>query len=328
MSANQARWGPRLSRNWPVIERWIRMLSIATIATIGVAYLAIHIAISPAIGIDGRVYAAAAQAWLTGGDPWSVEVQGISLAAPPPSLILAAPLALLPDGLAGPASILIAAMAAVAAIRLTGAGWWWLLSIPVVEGVFVGSLDPLAVALAVLALSAGRPRRRPFAAGLAVLAKIYAIVPSIALGKRDAVLGGFAAIALTAPFLPWQRYVEILPELETLLASQAGNGIGSPWATPWLVPPTMLALVLLGRRDGAWLLVPALWPSSQAHYSVFMLPVGSPVLALVFLAPVPASAAVAVIALAVVRGFQRRLDPLSWLPERVRQRCHTLENRP
>lgn len=230
---------------------------------------------------------------------------------------MAAPLALLPGDLIGPASMLIAAIAAVLAVRMTRAGWWWLLSIPVVEGVFVGSLDLVAVSLAIWALKVDQPRWRLVGASLSVLAKLYAIVPAVALGRRNAVLAGVGALVVTAPFLPWQRYVELAPELTTILARQAGNGIGSPWSIPWLVPPTIIALVMLGRRDGAWLLIPALGPASQAHYGVFMLPVGSPVLALVSLAPVPASAAVAVIALSIVRGAQHRLDPWSWLPERM-----------
>lgn len=307
-----------MTLDWPFIRRWIRWIAIAIIIAFGVGYLVIHVAVSPAMSFDGRLYAAAAREWLQGGDPWSVHVQGITLAAPPPSLIMAAPLAVLPEDLVGPASIAIAAAAAVLAVRLAGVGWWWLLSIPVVEGVFVGSLDLAAVTLAIWALQADRPRWRLVGASLSVLAKLYAIVPAVALGRRGAVLAGFGALVVTAPFLPWQRYLELLPELPALLARQTGNGIGSPWSVPWLVPPTILALVMLGRRDGAWLLIPALWPASQAHYGVFMIPVGSPVLALVSLAPVPASAAVAVIALAIVRAAQHRLDPWSWLPERLR----------
>jgi hypothetical protein len=309
-----------MTLDWPFIRRWIRWLAIVVIVLVGVGYLVIYVSLSPAMGFDGRLYAAAAREWLQGGDPWSVQVQGLSLAAPPPSLVMAAPLALLPEDLAGPVSIGLAAVAAVLAVRMTGVGWWWLLSIPVVEGVFVGSLDLVAVTLTIWALRAERPRWRLVGASLSVLAKIYAIVPAIALGRRSAMLAGVGALVVTAPFLPWQRYIDSLPELTAVLVRQAGDGVGSPWSVPWLVPPTILALVMLGRRDGAWLLIPALWPASQAHYSVFMIPVGSPVLALVFLTPVPASAAVAVIALAIVRGFQRRLDPWSWLPERVRRR--------
>jgi hypothetical protein len=309
-----------MTLDWPFIRQWIRWIAIAIVVAFGVGYLVIHVSLSPALGFDGRLYAAAAREWLQGGDPWSVQVEGISLAAPPPSLVMAAPLALLPEDLAGPVSIGLAAVAAVLAVRMTGVGWWWLLSIPVVEGVFVGSLDLVAVTLTIWALRAQRPRWRLVGASLSVLAKIYAIVPAVALGRRRAVLAGVGALVVTAPFLPWQGYINSLPELTAVLARQAGGGVGSPWSIPWLVPPTIIALVLLGRRDGAWLLIPALWPASQAHYGVFMLPVGSPVLALVSLAPVPAAAAVAVIALAVVRCAQRRLDPWSWLPERLRRR--------
>lgn len=307
-----------MTLDWPFIRRWIRWIAIAIVVAFGVGYLVIHVSRSPAMGFDGRLYAAAAREWLQGGDPWSVQVQGIGLAAPPPSLVMAAPLALLPEDLVGPVSIGIAAVAAVLAVRMTGVGWWWLLSIPVVEGVFVGSLDLVAVTLTIWAVRAERPRWRLVGASLSVLAKIYAIVPAAALGRRSAVLAGVAALVVTAPLLPWQRYLELLPELTAVLGRQAGEGIGSPWSVPWLVLPTILALAMLGRRDGAWLLIPALWPASQAHYSVFMIPVGSPVLALVSLAPVPASAAVAVIALAIVRAAQHRLDPWSWLPERFR----------
>jgi hypothetical protein len=298
---------------------WLYRVAITCIVVFGIGYLAVHLAVSPAVSFDGRLYAAAARAWLEGGDPWSVEIEGIRLAAPPPSLLVAAPFALLPPELVGPATVGVAAVCAVLAVRMARVGWWWLLSIPVLEGVLVGSSDLLAVALMIWALRAGASRPQSVGAAIAVLAKLYAIVPAVLLGRRSAVVAGVVALAVTAPFVPWPRYLELSTELGARLAEQAGNGVGSPWAMPWLVPPTLLALLALGRRDGAWLLVPALWPATQVHYSVFMLPVGSPVLALVTLLPVPAPAAVAVIALAVVRASQHRLDPWSWLPDRWRR---------
>jgi hypothetical protein len=299
--------------------RWLRLLTIAAICGVGIGYLVAHLAISPALSFDGRLYAAAARAWLEGADPWSVEIDGIGFAAPPSALLAAAPLAMLPPELVGPVTVTLAAVCAVIAIRLARAGWWWLLSIPVLEGVLVGSLDLLVAALLIWAVRGTASRPRLVGASVAVLAKVYAIVPALALGHRRIVFAGVLALALTAPILPWRRFIELSPELWARLVEQAGQGMGSPWVTPWLVPPTIVALVVIGRRDGAWLLVPALWPATQVHYSVFMIPVGSPVLAAVILLPLPAPAALAVIALALVRGWQRRLDPWSWVPDRWRR---------
>ncbi|MBF8289555.1 MAG: hypothetical protein HW391_523 [Chloroflexi bacterium] len=293
----------------------LRWVAIGGIMAVGLGYLLIHLAVSPALSIDGRVYAAAARAWLEGGDPWAVAVQDIRLTAPPPSLLAALPLALLAPEAAGGVSVLIALVAAMAAVRVARVGWWWLLSIPVLEGVLVGSFDLLALAL-VLGAIRGRSGWGALGAAIATLAKLYAIVPAIFLGRRGAVIAGLVALVATIPLLPWELYLQQLPEISARLIQQAGDGIGSPWATPWLVPPTVLALVLIGRRDGAWLLIPALWPATQVHYSVFMLPVGSPILALVTLLPVPAPAAVAVIALAIARAIQHRVDPWSWIPNR------------
>lgn len=294
-----------------------RGIAIGVVAVVGLGYLVVHLALSsPALGFDGRLYAAAARAWLQGGDPWAVQIEGLALAAPPTVLPMAAPLALLPTALVGPVSIVLAGIFAVIAVRLARVGWWWLLSIPVLEGVLVGSLDMPAIALIVWTLDGSTSSSRLIGAAGAMFAKLYAVVPAVLIGRRSVAVTSVLVVVVSAPFLPWAEYVHRLPELTARLVEQAGNGVGSPWATPWLVPPTIAALVALGRRDGAWLMVPALWPATQVHYSVFMLPVGSPVLALVFLAPVPAPAAVAVIALAIVRGFQGRLDPWSWVPDR------------
>jgi len=293
----------------------LRGTAIGIVVMVGLGYAVVHLG-APAFSIDGRVYAEAARTWLEGGDPWATEVQGLSLAAPPTVLLVATPLALLPSALIGLVSVAIAATCAVIAVRLARVGWWWLLTIPVVEGVMVGSLDLLAVALMIWALRSEGGRARLVGVAVAVLAKPYALLPAIALGRRSVVLAGALAVIVTAPFLPWPRYIAEFSALSRLLVQQAGNGIGSPWATPILLPPTIVALVILGRRDGSWLLVPALWPATQVHYSVFMIPVGSPVLALVSLAPVPAPAAVAVMALAIVRWTQGQLDPWSWVPDR------------
>lgn len=229
---------------------------------------------------------------------------------------MAAPIGILPPAWHGPASILLASASAVVLVLLTGARWWWLLSIPLLETAFVGSFDALVVLLVLVAVRKGRSRWNLVAAAIAPLGKIYALIPMALLGRRSAVAAGVITLAITALVLPWQRYIELLPVLGDRGLAQAGGGVGSPWSTPILLLPTFLAVIALGKRDGAWLIVPALWPATQVHYSVFMVPVGSPILAAVSLLPVPAPAAVAVITLAIFRGLRHELDPGSWLPAR------------
>src|SRR3970040_2252321 len=103
-----------MTLDWPFLRQWIPWLALGVVGAVGgvvafgVGYLVIHVSLSPAMGFDGRLYAAAAREWLQGGDPWSVQVQGISLAAPPPSLVMAAPFAFLPQGRGAPAAVSVA----------------------------------------------------------------------------------------------------------------------------------------------------------------------------------------------------------------------------
>jgi hypothetical protein len=67
--------------------------------------------------------------------------------------------------------------------------------------------------------------------------------------------------------------------------------------------PTVIALVVLARIDlraSAWLVVPALFPTTQYYYAMFALPV-DPFLAATMAFPLPMVAPVMTIAYAVVR---------------------------
>jgi hypothetical protein len=85
-----------------------------------------------------------------------------------------------------------------------------------------------------------------------------------------------AAIVVTAPFLAWDTYLEELPRISALLPAQSGGG-NSALAVPLLIPLAIVGLVLVGRRKGAWLAVPALWPDAQEYYAVIALPVAAQV---------------------------------------------------
>ena len=126
------------------------------------------------LGIDGRIYYRAAQAWLDGHDPWlaGVPVSGFrfDFAGPPPTVLAFAPFAMLPEDVFTALWLSITVAAAVYTIRRVKRPMWWLLFPPLVQGVLVG--NPQVLCLAVLlagsdwlaASVARRPglrRRRP-----------------------------------------------------------------------------------------------------------------------------------------------------------------------
>jgi hypothetical protein len=296
----------------------MNQLAIAWVIIFGGIYLWELLLSSRAFGIDARIYLEAARAWLTGGDPWAVRLEGIPFGAPPPSLLPVAPLTLLTD-LTAARLVAILGLAALAfAILRTKAGWWWLLSVPAIEGVWVGSLDPVALGLLVAApLSGSSSTGRALAPAIGAISRIYGFVPLALLDRRRAVALGIVILLISAPLLPWAAFLRHLPELGRVFAEETDGGKGVS-RVPWLIAPTLLALIAIGRRDGAWLAVPALWPQSQLHYGILALPAASPMFAVVAGLPIDAPFAWAVVAVAAIRAFEGRLDPWSWVPARWR----------
>ena len=82
------------------------------------------------VGIDARIYYRAAQAFLAGGDPWSAQVNGISFAAPPPTLIPYLPFTLIPEDLFVLLAIVACALVSVALLKVLRLPWTWLLFTP------------------------------------------------------------------------------------------------------------------------------------------------------------------------------------------------------
>ena len=58
---------------------------------------------------------------------------------------------------------------------------------------------------------------------------------------------------------------------------------------------TVAALVILGRKRATWLAIPALWPATQVHYSVFALPAASRLMAGIMALPIPVAPVIAVL---------------------------------
>lgn len=256
------------------------------------------------IGFDAELYLAATRAWMSGDEPWVV-IQQQQFAAPPPTLLPLVPLLILPPQAGAAVLIGVAAFGVVATVRLLRLPWWWILFPPFIDAVVSG--NPQAVLVPLILVGAG-----PLAAFL----KIYALVPMV-LGLRwRAVAITLAALAVTAPFLPWVSYLERSGELAASLVRQSDGGM-SATSMPWLIPVAAVLLVLCGRQRAAWLAVPVIWPSTQWYYSTLAVPavVASPIAAAILAIPIQG---VPVLAAAVVAWQSRpfSIDRLrqAWAP--------------
>ena len=83
------------------------------------------------------------------------------------------------------------------------------------------------------------------------------------IGRWRSLLVASALLLATAP-MPWGLYWDERGRVAQLLE---GTSDLSAAFTPWLLPPAIVGLVLLGRRRAAWLIVPTLWPNTQLDYS-------------------------------------------------------------
>ena len=151
-------------------------------------------------GVDGHplhllrrsAVRAATRAWLSGGDPWQVQLAGNYFAAPPPTLLPLVPFALLPPELGYLALALVVAIGAVASVWILRLPWWWLLFPPLVQSVISGNVQSLLVPLILVG-----------AGPVAALLKVYAAVPLVILGRWRALIVLAGVLLITAPILPW-----------------------------------------------------------------------------------------------------------------------------
>jgi hypothetical protein len=253
-------------------------------------------------GFDGRLYRSATVAWLNGQDPWTVVQGGVYFAAPPPSLLPMIPFALLPEPLAIGLLLALCLGSTVWAIRRLRAPIWWLAFPPLVDGIWNANVHVLVMPLILAGL-----------APIATIVKVYGgVVPAIRLELRALVLTG-ALLVITAPFLPWLRFIDELPTILLQLRLQSGGGQSiTALPMPWLAVAgvaALAALALVGRERAAWLAVPVLWPSTQWYYASLAIPalVGSPaslVAAAILAAPISQAPLIAVVALGVIEGAQ------------------------
>lgn len=252
-------------------------------------------------GFDGRLYIEASRAWLAGGDPWDVQLNGVAYAAPPPSLLFTAPFVALPVPIAIGLIVGVGLVGTWWALRRLGIPAWWLLFPPFVDGLWNANPQVLLLPLIVAGSAGGT---------VAVIVKAYAAVPLILLGRLRAVALAAAAIVVTAPALPWDIYLRRFGEIARTLEAQSQEGMSA--STSWaLVAIAALALAVVGRRRAAWLAVPGLWPSTQWYYATLAVPGLTPIAAALMAIPTQGAVVVALVAAAVELSVPGWMDE-SW----------------
>jgi hypothetical protein len=249
------------------------------------------------IGNDARLYLLAAQAWLTGGDPWSVISDGILFAGTPPTLLPIAPFAWLNPDVFVALVFVSSIAAALFIVRRLALPLWWLLFPPLVEALSAGSINIIVLALLLTRLE-----------WIGIVAKSYAALPALVLVHARQVLIAAVIIAVTFPLLPWQTF--FARDLADVLVEQAWGGVPALIDPLLLVPLAVVGLVLVGRARAAWWSIPALWPATQFHYAIFALPARPGALAAAILAlPIQGAPIAALLAEAAVLSLRARRRP-------------------
>ena len=293
---------PARGPDFAFVQAWIKRYWLAVWFAV-ISSMRLSVLITGEAGFDARLYLQATRAWLDGADPWVI-IDGQRFAAPPPTLIPLAPIAVLPEGVGIAVMIALAIVGAVATVRILHLPWWWILFPPFLDAAWNGNPQNLLVPLILVG-----------AGPLAVFLKIYAVVPIALTLRWRALVVTAVALAVTAPFLPWASYIERFGALSEALATQSDGGL-SATALPWLIPIAVVALLFAGRERAAWLAVPALWPATQWYYSTLAVPALTPIAAAVIATPVPGAAVLAAVIVALGRrnaNAQRLVS--DWRPD-------------
>jgi len=290
--------------NLPWVARWVRRHYVDMwVASWGTATLASLASRPEVLGLDARVYHHAALAMLSGRDPWSVGVQTpgflapVTFAAPPITLIPFVATAWLPEHIVVLASVVVSLVAALIAIYWVRLPCWWLLFPPIVEGVYVGNLNPVVL---VLLLS-----RRPGLQAVAVILKLYVALPALLLYRWRALILAGVVLLMSMPLLPWATYIDNFGEISRKLEAQSWGGRTSVISGLAALVIMAAAFAVMGRSRAAWLVIPVMWPASQLHYSVLALPALAPVIALAMSVPIPGLAALGVAFATIAHLYHR-----------------------
>ncbi len=268
------------------------------------------------VGIDARIYHNGSAAWLDGGNPWAsgalLNGRPFSYAGLPPTVLLLAPLAWLPEEAFVWLWLALSVGAALLIVRSLRLPWVWVAYPPLLYGVIAA--NPHVLLLALLLANRWRLRAAGTVGGaVASVVKVVALPPLVGERRWRAVLLGLAAIGLTVPLVPdlWRSFLDQAGTVSDAIHTESSGGV-SAWGQPVLMAATLAALAVLAVLDfraAGWLVVPALFPTTQYYYAMFALPV-DPFLAAGAAFPVAGAPAYLTIAYAVVRlvrvGYRKR----------------------
>lgn len=224
------------------------------------------------VGIDARIYYRGSAAWLAGQDPWGVGAllngRLFSYAGLPPTVILLAPLTLFPEEVFVWLWFALSLCSAVVTIRALRLPIVWIAYPPLLYGVVAA--NPHVVLLALL-VAGGM-----WAGALASVVKIVAIPPLMGERRWRALLIAVAAFAVSAILFSglWSSFLGQAGTVQSSVHAESAGGL-SAWGDPALFAVAFISIGVLALIDGraaAWLIVPALFPTTQYYYAMFALP--------------------------------------------------------
>lgn len=297
------------------LKRWANPVLFSWFVVIDIFTTAILFSPVDSFGGDAQIYNGAAAILLGGGDPWDAAIPIAfgppnRIVAPPPSLVPYLATAWMPLPVALWIWVLVDLIAAVYTIWKLRLAPMWLAFPPLACSVWMGSLNPIGIALVVGGARWLGALLRP-QLGTALLA------------ERDwrgiAIVIGVTAVSLV--LLPWGAFISHANEYPDVLVAQTWGGTSAARFLP-LAVITALALIVMGWLRGWYLAVPALWPTNQMGYAVIALPVlrDLPLVAVAVAVPiVPFVGPLAIIASAVwfSSRFGRTLGPGEVMSGRV-----------
>lgn len=280
-------------------RRWLGILLPAAFASLWLLTIASGYQ-TRTIGLDARIYDHGSSAWLSGANPWQsgalLNGKTYSYAGLPPTTILFAPFTVLPEEVDVWLWVVASIAACVLVIRVLRLPLAWVIYPPLLYGALAGNPHVVLLALLLVGGTAGGV--------LASAIKVVSIPPLIGERRWLAVAASAIVLGLTVLVAPglWSSFLHQAGAVSSTIHTESGGGV-SAWGNWPLFGLTAISLVVLAAIDlraAGWLVVPALFPTTQYYYAMFALPV-DPFLAAAMAFPLADVPAIVTVGYAIVR---------------------------